>query len=78
MSIELPKGISMTVDVTTGKIVSSEKAVYQPLWRIFQKMKTSLDGFVGGFKTDKVYKRAKPVVKIKSITKLFKKAGGNL
>jgi len=76
--IERPNGVFMAVDVNTEKIIGLEKAVYQPLWRVFQTMKTSLDGFVGGFKTDKVYKRAKPVVKIKSITKLFKKAGGNL
>ena len=75
--IELPKGISMKVNVTTGEIVSSEKAVYRSWGGIFNRMKTSLDGFVAGFGTDKVYKAAKPVVRMNSITKLFKKAEGS-
>ncbi|MEI8129869.1 MAG: hypothetical protein WCG95_09685 [bacterium] len=68
----------MSVEVNTGKIIGLEKAVYQPLFRIFKQMKTSLDGFVANFSNgDKVTKKDKPVVTFHSITNLFNRAEGS-
>ena len=74
--IERPNGVFMAVDVNTGKIIGLEKAVYQPVFRIIGQMKTSLDGFVGGFQTNKVRKEAKPVVTLNSIMELSQRAEG--